>query len=78
MIEAELYDPVMCCLRGAFAAVGKTVQFEIAATVGLSEQARRAIPKGNDIIFAFLSRHRPDIVGVIEGDVFLSPVNRGG
>jgi hypothetical protein len=72
MVEAELYGPVMSGLREAFAAVGKSVQFEIAATAGLSEKAKRAIPKGSEIIFAFLNRHRPDIVGVIEGDVFLS------
>jgi hypothetical protein len=72
MTEAELYEPVISCLRGVFSAVGKTVQFEIAATAGLSERAKRAIPKGSDIIFTFLSRHRPDIVGVIGGDVFLS------
>ena len=74
MLERELYDPVMSCLRGAFAAVGKSVRFEIAATLGLSEQAKRAIPKGSDIVFGFLRQHRPDIVGVIEGDVILNPL----
>jgi hypothetical protein len=74
MLETELYDPVMSCLRASFAAVGKSVRFEIAATLGLSEQAKRAIPKGSEIVFGFLRQNRPDIVGVIEGDVFLSPL----
>lgn len=67
MIEAELYEPVMSCLRSSFAAVGKNVNLEIAATRGLSEQVKRAIPKGSEIVFSFLRQHRPDIIGVIEG-----------
>src|SRR5260370_11675700 len=67
MIEAELYEPVMSCLRSSFAVVGKNVNLEIAATRGLSEQVKRAIPKGSEILFSFLRQHRPDIIGVIEG-----------
>lgn len=74
MSEAELYEPVMSCLRSSFAAVGKNVNLEIAATRGLSEQVKRAIPKGSDIVFSVLRNHRPDIIGVIEGNVFLSPL----
>ncbi len=67
MVEAELYEPVMSCLQGAFAAVGKSVHLEIAATRGLSEQVKRAIPAGREIVFSFLRQHRPDIIGVIDG-----------
>jgi len=74
MVEAELYRPVMSCLRGSFAAVGKSVHLEIAATKGLSEQVKRAIPKGNEIVFGFLRQHRPDIIGVIGGEAVLNPL----
>jgi hypothetical protein len=67
MVEAELYEPVMSCLKGAFQAVGKNVRLEISATLGLSEQVKRAIPAGREIVFSFLRQNRPDIVGVIEG-----------
>ena len=72
MNEAELYEPVMSCLREAFAAVGKTVRLEVGATMGLSEQVKRAIPEGKEIVFSFLRQHRPDIIGVIEGEPLLS------
>jgi hypothetical protein len=74
MTEAELYEPVMSCLRGSFAAVGKSVHLEIAATKGLSEQVKRAIPMGKEIVFSFLRQHRPDIIGVIEGEGVLNPL----
>ncbi len=76
MAEAELYEPVMSCLRGSFALVGKSVRLEIAATLGLSEQIKRVIPKENEIVFGFLRQrqHRPDIVGVIEGEGVWNPL----
>jgi hypothetical protein len=72
MTEADLYEPVMSCLRDAFAAVGKSVHLEVGATTGLSEQIKGAIPEDKNIIFSFLRQHRPDIIGVIEGEPFLS------
>jgi hypothetical protein len=74
MEEAALYEPVMSCLQSSFVAVGKSVHLEIAATKGLSEQVKRAIPKGNDIVFSFLRQHRPDIIGVIDGENVLNPL----
>jgi hypothetical protein len=74
MTEAELYEPIMSCLRGSFAAVGKSVHLEIAATKGLSEKVKRAIPMGKEIVFSFLRQHRPDIIGVIEGEGVLNPL----
>jgi hypothetical protein len=67
MTEADLYEPVVSCLRDAFAAVGRNVHLEIGATTGLSEQVKRAIPEGKEIVFSFLRQHRPDIIDVIEG-----------
>jgi hypothetical protein len=74
MFEAELYEPVISCLRDSFAAVGRSVHLEIAATRGLSEQVKRSIPKGNEIVFSFLHLHRPDIIGVIDGENVLNPL----
>jgi hypothetical protein len=74
MAEAALYEPVMSCLQRSFVAVGKSVYLEIAATRGLSEKVRRVIPKGSEIVFGFLRQHRPDIIGVIEGELVLNPL----
>ncbi len=74
MNEAELYEPVISCLRSSFVAVGKSVFLEIAATKGLSEQVKRTIPTGNEIVFSFLRQHRPDIIGVIEGENVMNPL----
>ena len=74
MVEAELYEPVMSCLRSSLVAVGKSVFLEIAAVTGLSERMKRAIPKGDEIVFSFLRKHKPDIVGVIEGENVMNPL----
>jgi hypothetical protein len=40
----------------------------------LSEQVKPAIPKENEIVFSFLHQHRPDIIGLIDGENVLNPL----
>jgi hypothetical protein len=66
MSEADFYEPVKECLERSFTNVGRAVYLEVAARKGFSETAKRAIPDGREIVFAFL-RRKPDILGFTEG-----------
>jgi hypothetical protein len=52
--EKELYEPVRAALERSFAAIGKTVVCETAATKGLGEPLKALIPPEKEILFSFL------------------------
>ncbi len=64
MAEADFYEPIRQCLEALFKTVVRDVYSEIGADSGFSEKAKRAIPVGRDIVFAFL-RQRPDLLVLI-------------
>jgi len=64
MAEAFLYEPVLIELKRLFESVGVAASLEITATTGASDKVAQAIVPGLEILFAFLSSNKPDILGV--------------
>jgi len=64
MAEAFLYEPVLIELKRLFESVGVVASLEITATTGASDKVAQAIVPGLEILFAFLSSNKPDILGV--------------
>ena len=64
MAEAFLYELVLIEPKRLFESVGVAASLEITATTGASDKVAQAIVPGLEILFAFLSSNKPDILGV--------------